>query len=191
MLGIDEAGRGPLAGPVAVGVVMAPEKFVITRAFPGLADSKQLSEGAREEVYKELRARKAAGEIEFCVRFSSADVIDSRGIARAVRGAISRGVRSLAPSADGVRLYLDGSLIAPEEYAQQTIIGGDEALPIIALASIVAKVRRDRLMRRMALLYPGYGFEEHMGYGTAFHYKMLKKHGLSPIHRSSYIHIAK
>ncbi len=99
-------------------------------------------------------------------------------------------VRFLAPEPNGVSVFLDGLLKAPEEYDQQTIIGGDEAVPIIALASIAAKVVRDRLMTRFAKQFPEYGFEIHKGYGTEMHYKMLKKHGLCDIHRRSFIHLA-
>jgi len=189
MLGVDEAGRGPLAGPIIVGVVAVPERFIITREFPGLADSKQMSPLARERMFRLLRRRMQEGDVRFCVRCTSAERIDKWGLSRAVASAIARGVRYLAPEPDGISVYLDGLLKAPSEYAQQTIIGGDEAVPIIALASIAAKVVRDRLMTRLARQFPEYGFEKHKGYGTELHYKMLKKHGLCVIHRHSFIHL--
>jgi len=190
MLGVDEAGRGPLAGPVAVGVVAVPERFLITREFPGLVDSKQMSPLVREKTFRLLRKRMQAGDIQFCVRCTSAERIDTWGLTRAVASATARAIRFLAPSPDDISIYLDGLLVAPREYDQQTIIGGDEAVPIIALASIAAKVMRDRLMTRFAREFPEYGFEKHKGYGTAEHYAALKKHGPCLIHRRSFLHLA-
>jgi ribonuclease HII len=179
-----------LAGPVAVGVVAVPERFIITREFPGLVDSKQMSPLAREKTFLLLQKRMRDGDIQFCVRCTSAKRIDAWGLSRAVARATARAVRFLAPEPDGVSIYLDGLLTAPREYDQQTIIGGDEAVPIIALASIAAKVMRDRLMMRFAKQFPEYEFEKHKGYGTKMHYEMLLKHGLCAIHRRSFIHLA-
>ncbi len=190
MLGVDEAGRGPLAGPVAVGVVAVPEGFDVAREFPGVADSKKLSEKRREVIYGMLEARVALGDARFMVEFESAEIIDQEGIAVAVRRALTRGVNALAPDAALVWVQLDGALRAPAEYAQETIIHGDALVPIISLASIAAKVERDRLMVTLAEKYPEYGFEKHKGYGTKTHYEMLLKHGLCAIHRRSFIHLA-
>ena len=189
MLGVDEAGRGPLAGPVAIGVVAVPENFIITREFPGLADSKQMSPPAREKMFRLLRKRMREGDVQFCVRCTSAKRIDKWGLSRAIVSATTRGIRFLAPSPDGVSIFLDGLLKAPPEYDQQTIIGGDEAVPLIALASIAAKVVRDRTMTRLAKEFPRYGFEIHKGYGTNAHYEKLLKHGPCAIHRRSFIHL--
>jgi len=189
ILGVDEAGRGPLAGPVAVGIVAVPTSFRITREFPGLVDSKQMTQLAREKLFRLLQKRRREGDIQFCVRYSNAEKIDRLGLTHAVASATARGIRALAPEPEGISIYLDGLLSAPEEYEQQTIIGGDEAVPIIALASIAAKVLRDRLMTRLAKEYPHYGFEKHKGYGTREHYEALHKHGLCVIHRRSFIHI--
>lgn len=187
IIGVDEAGRGPLAGPVAVGIVHAPAGFDIERNFPGVNDSKQLSEKERERIFGLLKAQ---DKVDWCVRYASHGVIDTKGISYGVRAAIARGVRLLAPSPAGVRVLLDGSLHAPEEYMQETIIGGDASVPIISLASIAAKVSRDRLMRRLARTYPEYLFEQHKGYGTALHYQMLEKYGPCAIHRRTYLHLA-
>ena len=189
MLGVDEAGRGPLAGPVAVGVVAVPEGFDVAREFPGVADSKKLSENKREEIFKMLKTRVAKGDARFTVEFENEKVIDEEGIATAVHRALWRGVNSLAPDSSLVHVLLDGSLKAPPEYSQETIINGDELVPLISLASIVAKVTRDRLMINLAKKYPEYSFEKHKGYGTKLHYEMLKKHGLCDIHRRSFIHL--
>lgn len=187
VLGVDEAGRGPLAGPVAVGTVMAPEGFDIAREFPGVADSKVISEGEREKVFAMLEARAATGDVRYAVGFGDAGRIDREGVAVVIRALVADAADELAPDAEQVEVLLDGALRAPAEYRQQTIIGGDASVPIISLASIAAKVMRDRLMCRMAGKYPEYGFERHKGYGTKFHYEMLEKHGLSAIHRRTYL----
>jgi ribonuclease HII len=189
ILGVDEAGRGPLAGPVSVGVAMVPEGFDVAKEFPGVADSKKISEKKREKVFEMLVTRVALGDARFVVEFESAETIDREGIAVAVRRALWRGVNALASDAALVKVMLDGSLKAPPEYAQETIINGDALVPLISLASIAAKVSRDRLMLELAKEYPQYGFEKHKGYGTAAHYEALKKHGLSAIHRRSFIHL--
>ena len=191
MLGVDEAGRGPLAGPVAVGVVMVAEGFDVAREFPGVKDSKQLSEKKREALFAMLEAR-------YEVEWGSEGEIDERGIAVVVREAVARGVNRLAAcegqtftgsAKPNFEVLLDGALRAPAEYRQQTIIGGDASVPLISLASIAAKISRDRLMTMLAPRYPAYGFERHKGYGTAVHYAALREYGLSPIHRKSFIHL--
>ena len=189
MLGVDEAGRGPLAGPVAVGVVAVPEGFDVMKEFLGVADSKKLSEKRREKIFGMLETRVSRGDARFMVEFESAETIDEEGIAVAVRRALARGVNALAPDSALVHIQLDGALRAPREYAQETIINGDELIPIISLASIAAKVIRDRRMVDFSKQYPLYGFEKHKGYGTAMHYEMLKKHGFCDIHRRSFIHL--
>lgn len=187
ILGVDEAGRGPLAGPVSVGVIAVPEGFDVALEFPGVADSKKLSEKKREEIFEMLIARVASGDARFAVEFESAETIDREGIVPAVRRALARGVNALAPDAALVKIQLDGALRAPPEYAQETIIHGDALIPIISLASVAAKVLRDRLMCDLAKQYPEYGFEKHKGYGTKAHYEMLLKYGPCNIHRRSFL----
>lgn len=186
LIGVDEAGRGPLAGPVAVGVVAIEEGFDLLAAFPGLNDSKKLSEKKREALYALLLEEAKKGTVRAKVCFSSEKLIDRKGIAFAVRDALTRGVRALAPDATGVRVVLDGSLKAPKEYTQETIIGGDAIEPAIMLASVAAKVSRDRLMHKLAQEYPAYGFEKHKGYGTKAHQQAIREHGLSVVHRKSF-----
>lgn len=190
LLGVDEAGRGPLAGPVSVGVVAVPEGFDVAREFPGVNDSKKLSEKKREEIYGMLEARIIKGDARFTVEFESAETIDKEGIAVAVRRALARGVRILAPDSTLVHVQLDGALHAPSQYSQETIIHGDALIPLISLASIAAKVERDRLMVALAQAYPQYGFEQHKGYGTRAHYEALEKYGLCDMHRRSFVHLA-
>lgn len=185
-MGVDEAGRAPLAGPVAVGFVMVPKNFDVLREFPGVKDSKQLSELKREEIYEALLKRKRAGDVSFCVRFSDHLYIDAHGITRAVKHAIVSGVRYLSTDEEGVTVMLDGLLSAPSTYTQQTIINGDELIPVISLASVAAKVERDRLMNKFAKKFPSYGFERHKGYPTKAHYAALREFGLCDIHRRSF-----
>ena len=191
ILGVDEAGRAPLAGPVSVGIVAVAEGFDVSREFPGVKDSKQLTELARERMYEMLLARVGRGDARFRVCYGSHTEIDARGITIAVRRAIRRGVLALAPRARAAdaRIYLDGLLYAPREYPQETIINGDDLVPIISLASIAAKVSRDRLMKRLARRFPAYGFEKHKGYGTKAHWAALNLHGPCEIHRTTYLHL--
>jgi len=189
VVGIDEAGRGPLAGPVAVGVVKVREGFDVLAAFPGLNDSKKLTEKKREVLYVLLQQQIQEGNVEAVVCLSGEQFIDRKGIVPAVRDALDRGVRKLMPEPSEGKVFLDGSLRAPAEYAQETVIGGDGTIPVIMLASVAAKVTRDRLMTKLALEHPLYGFEKHKGYGTKAHLQALREHGLCAIHRSSFIHL--
>jgi ribonuclease HII len=191
LLGVDEAGRGPLAGPVAVGVVAVPAGFEVEKEFPGVADSKKLSEQKRERVFELLLARANAGDVRYVVEFSTAAEIDTFGIGKAIHAAVARGVYALASETGEVEVLLDGSLKAPLEYQQQTIVRGDATVPLISLASIAAKVTRDHLMLEFAAEFPEYGFDAHKGYGTKTHYEALKKFGPCSIHRSSFLHLTK
>ena len=193
LVGIDEVGRGPLAGPVAVGVLVMKTKSVKRfRLFDKkgetfLRDSKKLSEKQREEWFEIICAERKRGALDFSVSFVSHIMIDKSGLAWALRTATARSLARLAISTDSA-IFLDGGLRAPEIFKnQKTIIKGDEKIPVIALASIVAKVTRDRLMIRVAKKYPQYGFERHKGYGTKEHFAAIKKHGLCPIHRRSFL----
>jgi len=189
LIGIDEAGRAPLAGPVSVGFARVPLGFDVAREFKGVKDSKQLSEKQREEIYAELLRREKLGDVQFVVRFSDHLYIDTHGITKAVKRAIMSGVRALAPDPQIVSIKLDGLLYAPSQYAQETIIRGDDLEPVISLASIAAKVERDRLMKRLAKRYPQYGFEKHKGYPTKAHYAAINIYGLCEVHRRSFCKI--
>lgn len=185
ILGVDEAGRGPLAGPVAVGVVAVPLGFDVLAEFPKVKDSKLLSPQKREAIFTEVERRASRGDLHFAVRFSSHAFIDKYGIVHAVQTAAHSGIRELAPPSRAV-VMLDGLLRAPKTYTQRTVVHGDRLVPVIALASILAKVTRDRTMEQLARLYPEYGFDQHKGYGTQAHYRALRRHGLCDIHRRSY-----
>lgn len=187
--GIDEAGRGPLAGPVAIAVFGMKAGFKL-RGFPKGRDSKKMSEAEREKWCAVFEEEKKKGNVFYEVALPSAGVIDTKGIVGAIRKGMDACLKKLetAGIAGGdSRLLLDGALAAPERFPRQkTIIKGDEKEPLIACASIVAKVTRDRHMRKLARKYPQYMLEIHKGYGTQNHRFLIKKHGLSPIHRRSF-----
>lgn len=186
LIGVDEAGRGPLAGPVAVGAVLIPPDFDWAE-IPGVRDSKQLGAEARERIYAVMETLERRGRLRYAVRFSSAEAIDRFGITRAVRRALICALEALGGDPGACSVLLDGSLAAPPEYVRQhTIIRGDETEPVISLASIAAKVARDRRMERLAQRYPAWGFEAHKGYGTLEHRLRIRAHGFSPQHRRTF-----
>ncbi|OGG55077.1 hypothetical protein A3D62_02765 [Candidatus Kaiserbacteria bacterium RIFCSPHIGHO2_02_FULL_49_11] len=184
IIGIDEAGRGPIAGPVTVGAVLVPWGLH-WRHFKGLKDSKQLTPAAREEWFVRLAHMEG---VRYGVSSSSHATIDRKGIVYAVNAALGRALRRLGVEPSECLVLLDGGLHAPEEFMhQKTIIRGDESEVSIALASVVAKVTRDRRMVRLSKKYSPYDFHVHKGYGTKKHYALLHKHGLSDIHRRSFL----
>lgn len=185
IIGIDEVGRGPLAGPVAVGAVLATPAML--RRFRHIKESKQLSPKAREEW--SLRIRNAAGsDLRIAVSFVSATMIDQKGIVPAIRAALAASLKKLAVHPDECRILLDGGLYAPAEYTQQqTIIRGDASETVIAMASVVAKVERDQLMTTLHKKLPQYGFDAHKGYGTKKHIESVMKHGPSREHRLTFL----
>lgn len=186
LIGIDEAGRGPLAGPVAVGAVLVPVDFDWAQV-SGARDSKQMTEGAREFIFESMETAQSAGALRFAVALSTPRTIDSRGIVPAIREALARAVGSLSVSPQECKVLLDGGLRAPDEFLhQETIIRGDATEPVISLASIAAKVTRDRHMVRLAAMYPQYSFELHKGYGTKRHRDAIQKNGLCEIHRATF-----
>jgi len=190
LIGIDEAGRGPLAGPVSLGAVSIPTKYLSAarKLFGKIKNSKHLSMAQRERWYRLMLAARQEGIINFACAYSSNTTIDIRGLSWSIRSALRRAIRKLNCPPRASKVRLDGSLKAPVEYCNQTtIIKGDEKEMIIAMASVVAKVRRDRLITRLSREYSGYGLEVHMGYGTAAHYKALRRLGPSLIHRRSFL----
>lgn len=187
LIGIDEVGRGPIAGPVAVGafVYIIPEAKKI---FLGVKESKQLTEEKREMWFGKIEKARALGLIDFAVTFQSEKIIDKRGISFAIRNALRLSLEKLKINPDEALVLLDGGLKAPPEYKnQKTIIKGDVKEQVIALASICAKVTRDRKMRVVSKKYPEYGFDVNKGYGTRAHYESIEKNGLTPLHRRSFL----
>jgi ribonuclease HII len=186
VVGIDEAGRGPLAGPVAIGAVVVPLNFK-KNFFKSIKDSKQLSPADRELWFAlALEARKE-GKLDFAVSLVSEKVIDRRGIAYAIRLGIKRSLISLGVPEDS-QVFLDGGIKAPREFIHQlTVIKGDEKIPIISLASIVAKVIRDKKMVKLSKKFPEFNFQKHKGYGTLEHRQAIQKFGPTVIHRRSFL----
>ncbi|HYF28832.1 MAG TPA: ribonuclease HII [Candidatus Paceibacterota bacterium] len=187
ILGVDEAGRGPLAGPVVVGVIAVADGYDLLAAFPGLNDSKKLSEKKREALFQLLQKEMHAGNVRASVQLVGATYIDQGGIAPAIRHAVARGIEKLLPNPHEGKVFLDGSLKAPAEYAQETVVGGDGIVPAIMLASIAAKVTRDKHMEMLAKEYPAYGFEKHKGYGTKAHIEAIRTFGPCIEHRRSFL----
>lgn len=182
IIGIDEVWRGPLAGPLTVGLVRMPAKMPVA-FFSGIRDSKKLTPKRRTEWYRGIKAHKS---LVYAVISISAQDIDKHGISHAARSAIEIGLTKLAVSPASSYVMLDAGLLAPREFRQISIIKGDEKIPVIAAASIMAKVTRDRAMMRMHTKYPIYDFASHKGYGTEAHIFNIKKHGLSLIHRKTF-----
>lgn len=194
LIGIDEVGRGPIAGPVAVGAFCIPLKNLIKvrRIFKGTKESKQLSESQREGWFNIIQQTQKNGLVDFAVTFQNEKVIDNKGLSYAIRHALtlslSKVLNNLKTPPNQVQVLLDGGLKAPVEFInQKTIIKGDEKELVIALASICAKVLRDRKMNALAKKYPQYGFERHKGYGTRGHYEAMKKNGTLLIHRKTFL----
>jgi ribonuclease HII len=176
LCGVDEAGRGPLAGPVTAAAVMLDPD----RPIDGLRDSKKLSATARERLADEIRERAAA----WCVAEASVAEIDRLNILQATLLAMQRAVAGLGRAPDDV--WVDGNRCPNWAWRSQAVVKGDDRVAAIAAASILAKTARDQYMCRLHDEYPAYGFARHMGYGTAAHLAALKAHGACPQHRRSY-----
>ena len=179
--GIDEAGRGPLAGPVVAAAVLLPEGF----AHPKLTDSKKLSAKVRERIFDELTQNP---KIFRAVAILEAPEIDRLNILRATHEAMRRSVLQLQPVPD--HALIDGLPVHPFPFPQTALVGGDGLSLSIAAASVLAKVIRDKLMLALDAVYPQYAFAQHKGYGTALHLERLRKHGPSPVHRRSFSPVA-
>jgi len=174
--GVDEAGRGPLAGPVVVAAVILPESYDLEF----LDDSKRLSVRKREWLAPRIEAQAVA----FSVVSVEAGEIDRINILQATLNGMQRAVQTLEPAPDSV--LVDGNHAPRLSCEVRSIIGGDGLVPSISAASILAKVYRDRTMQAMHRMYPGYGFDRHKGYPTAFHLEQLQALGPCPIHRTSF-----
>jgi len=180
--GIDEAGRGPWAGPVVACALTMPLQIRIV----GLDDSKKLSAQERERLFEILKQKAQYG-----VGIISSEYIDQFGLSKAVNQAFIQAIKNLETVLAESKnvpdfLLIDGKDKLALPYPYKTIIDGDQKIKLIAAASIIAKVTRDRIMQEEAKKYPLYGFENHMGYGTTQHQEALHKHGITPIHRKSY-----
>ena len=177
LCGVDEAGRGPLAGPVYAAAVMLPRGCEI----PGLNDSKKLTEKRREELFDVICGKALA----YGIARAEVAEIEERNILGATMLAMNRAIAKLAPPPE--LALIDGNRSAGIAVPSRCIVKGDARCADIAAASILAKVSRDRFMLQMAEQYPEYGFEQHKGYGTKLHYERLRQYGPSPIHRPSFL----
>lgn len=182
--GVDEAGRGPLAGPVVAAAAILPAKWAQT-GLPAeleyLNDSKQLTEIQREKFFAFLTA---CGEIEFAIAEIDASLIDEINILQATHRAMNAALAKLNPQPQ--HALVDGRPVKTMRVPQTAIVKGDARSYSIAAASVLAKVTRDRLMREFDSQFPHYGFAEHKGYGTVRHLAAIAAHGPSPIHRKSF-----
>jgi ribonuclease HII len=191
IVGIDEVGRGPVAGPVVVCACAITHGVDIIPFFPKnkLRDSKKLSEKARLTIIEATLPLVISSQIISGIGEVSAERIDEIGISDAIKEAIQSALFKI--QAQGVSkdsfIFLDGSLSVDSSYQQETVIKGDEKIPEIALASIIAKVYRDTLMKNVGEAYPQYGFGSHVGYGTKAHYEAITTHGLTPFHRKTFL----
>ena len=174
--GVDEAGRGPLAGPVVVAAVILPIDYDLDY----LDDSKRLTTLRREQLAPKIESQAVA----YAVEFVNVDEIDRVNILQATMNGMQRAVEKLKPAPR--RAMIDGNRAPPLACEVKTVIGGDRLVASISAASVLAKVYRDRLMMSMHDLYPGYGFDRHKGYPTAHHLERLKTLGPCPIHRRSF-----
>lgn len=180
--GIDEAGRGPLAGPVLAAAVILPDGFTHTL----LDDSKKLTEKRREIIYEEITNR---DDIVWGMSMGDREEIDSINILKSTHAAMARAARKLKQLPD--YCLIDGLSVPNFPIASEGIVKGDTKSLSIAAASIIAKVSRDRVMLKYAEQYPEYGFEKHKGYGTSLHLEALKKHGPCAIHRQTFAPVAR
>lgn len=177
LCGVDEAGRGPLAGPVYAAAVILPENCGIE----GLNDSKKLSEKKREKLFDEIVEKAVA----YCIATASVDEIEKMNILRAAMLAMKRAVEGLREKPELV--LVDGNSEPEVGIETRLIVGGDAKSAHIAAASILAKVARDRFMLELDEQYPQFEFAKHKGYGTKLHYEMLGKYGPCPAHRESFL----
>lgn len=175
--GIDEAGRGPLAGPVFAAAVILPEDCEIE----GLDDSKKLSEKKRDILFDIIKEKAES----YSVAMADVEEIESMNILQATFLAMRRAVDLLEVKPDIA--LIDGNQKPGLEIAQRTLVKGDSRSPSIAAASILAKVSRDRYMLEIDKMYPQYEFSRHKGYGTKLHYELIEKYGISPVHRRSFL----
>ena len=183
-IGIDEVGRGALAGPVVLSAVLLRGPVRWWRPELGrIRDCKKLTPLRREAWFRYLATHP---RLTWRLTRVSPAVIDRINIARAANRGARRLVHYLAPLRGKYRVLLDGGLILPQTLPHRTIVKGDERVPLIAAASIIAKVSRDRLMTRLGRKFPDYGFPIHKGYGTLFHRRMIRRHGPSAVHRKTF-----
>ena len=191
LIGIDEAGRGALAGPVSVGAVLYPDDLdwkeafalVTKRGKPKLRDSKQLTAQQRDILFDYITSH---GRLRHASALVDAKIIDQIGIVNAANEAASLAIEQLGIRPSRVSVLLDAGLRVPEKWPQESFVRGDENIPAIAFASIIAKVTRDRFMEELATTHSAYHFDEHKGYATHVHRRAIQLSGLSELHRATF-----
>lgn len=189
IIGIDEVGRGPIAGPVVVCACAFNPLFRKRLSLAGLKDSKKMTPQAREVWFAKAKIWRQRGIITYALGKRSAVFIDRHGITQAIKESLTEALQGVGIAAKDAQVLLDGSLYAPIEYQhQQTIIKGDMKHPEISLASVVAKVTRDRLMQRLHKKYPTFLWSKNKGYGTKEHFFALEKQGSTRLHRKTFIY---
>lgn len=213
VIGVDEAGRGPLAGPVTASAVLLTKRFFQENKTALLGcpinDSKKLTKSKREEVYRALHQLRTSQHFDFTVAEASVEEIEEHNILGATTIAMRRAIHALleecpafsVPLTDSslaallpmkhevgrVQILVDGRPVKKLTYPHQAIVKGDGKSFVIGAASVLAKVSRDHVMETLSSLYPDYGFDRHAGYGTKLHYQAINQHGVSPCHRKSFL----
>lgn len=190
LVGVDEVGRGPVAGPVYVCAFLAQAKDIedIVKGIDlPLRDSKKLTEKMRNKWFKYLQDLARGKKIKYIISKCNNLEIDEKGIAVCIKACVNNSLDKLQIDVKETKVFLDGGLFAEEKYNQETLIKGDENIPVISLASIIAKVMRDEEMNKYAKEYKEYGFEKNKGYGTFSHMSAIKTKGVCPIHRVSFL----
>ncbi len=178
LVGVDEVGRGPLAGPVVAAAVILPKNSTLV----GLKDSKKLTEAKREELYVKIQNEAIAVGIGII----DANIIDDINILQATFEAMREGINNLGKNFD--KILVDGDKVIPNlNYPQEAIIGGDDKSASIAAASVIAKVTRDRMMKAYANTFNQYDWENNKGYGSKNHYDAIREYGITPLHRKSFL----
>lgn len=190
IVGVDEVGRGPVAGPVyacafvceadAVAEILAGTKLP-------LRDSKKLTKKMREKWFEYLNDLAKQKKVRYIMTKVSNTEIDDKGIAVCIRAAVENSLEKLELDLAETKVFLDGGLYAHPKFVQETLVKGDESIPVIALASIVAKVTRDKEMDELAKTHDKYAWEKNKGYGTKAHMDAIKEYGVTPLHRVSFL----
>lgn len=190
VVGVDEVGRGPVAGPVYV-CAFACEADAVASILAGtklpIRDSKKLTKKMREKWFEYLKTLVKEKKVRYIMTKALNTEIDNKGIAVCIHAAVDNCLERLELDIANTKVFLDGGLHAHPKFIQETLVKGDENVPVIALASIVAKVSRDAEMGELAKAYPDYSWDKNSGYGTSAHMKAITEKGTSPLHRISFL----